>query len=120
MLFIKGKVKTFSLVPHIKRGMRLLEAGCQGNNPGCCYQLSSIFLVGSDHVNRNTEIAFKYGMKGCELGHIFSCVNVSQMYKRGEGTEKNEELAQLFKKRAQDLHKDARENAVQIEFQKTS
>ena len=63
--------------------------------------------------------AFKYAMKGCELDHISSCVNVSQMYRRGDGVKKNEELADKYKERAKKLHKEAKENVVQIEFQNT-
>lgn len=29
--------------------------------------------------------AFNLALKGCDLGNMYSCANLSQMYQRGEG-----------------------------------
>ena len=120
MLHLKGKVRPGVLDPPSNvKGRDLLESGCKGNDASCCYRLSLIYLLGKHSFHRDLGEAFKYAKKGCELGSIYSCINLSQMYKRGEGTEKNEELAQQYKKRAQDMDRD-RKKTVEIEFQNTS
>ena len=39
--------------------------------------------------------AFKYSLKACELGNMGGCVNVSMMYSKGEGTDKNPVAAKV-------------------------
>jgi TPR repeat protein len=39
--------------------------------------------------------AFTYAEKGCNGGHMLSCVNVAIMYSKGEGCEKDEEKSKL-------------------------
>jgi TPR repeat protein len=44
---------------------------------------------GSDKVEyavpSDMKKAFQFALKGCELGNMYSCANLSQMYKKGDG-----------------------------------
>lgn len=71
------------------------------------------------HVQKNMELAFKYTYKACELKNIFACANLSEMYARGEGTEKDLEKAQLYKKQAKQM-KDQIENSSTLSFGQSS
>ncbi|XP_077298392.1 cytochrome c oxidase assembly factor 7 [Arctopsyche grandis] len=93
------------------------KKGCEYNNDLACYHLSSMYLagvrkppspdakplphghppVGEYLLERNMKEAFTLAKKACELNNIYACANVSQMYTRGDGVEKNEELAKEFK-----------------------
>lgn len=69
-----------------------------------CYYLSGLYIAGVGRQNsiksndkksnendkiasvpRDMEKAFKFAFKGCELGNMYSCANVSQMYAKGDG-----------------------------------
>lgn len=84
------------------KGIALLEKGCiEHGIEKACYYLSSFYFAGvPGHVEKNLKEAHRISVKGCELGNAYSCANVSQMHARGDGTEKNAELAELFKKKA--------------------
>ena len=119
MLYLKGKAKNGLLTDHHSRALHLLDVGCEGKDINCCSELSKMFLVGKDNCLKDMAKAFKYALKGCELGHIPSCINVSLMYRRGDGVKKNEELADEYKNRAQILKKEENDKVVHIEFQNT-
>ena len=42
--------------------------------------------------------AFPYALKACELGSVESCINVSVMYKKGEGVKQVSSLVLLNNK----------------------
>ena len=86
-----------------------LEKGCAGSNTQSCQLLSTYFITGKEGVPKDMKQAFKYAEKACGMGHMYACANLSQMYRKGEGVEKNEELAKKLKTRAQMLHKDVTE-----------
>ena len=44
--------------------------------------------------------AFKYAKKTCDLGHYPGCVNVSVMYKNGQGVSKDEAEASKYEQLA--------------------
>ena len=91
------------------------------------------------------ETAYKYSIKACEQGYIllviliyghtifhcqmlllrsficrniFACANTSRMYHRGEGVEKNAELAEVYKKRVIEMEKQQNANFKPIELQR--
>nr|CAD7405469.1 unnamed protein product [Timema poppensis] len=84
------------------QGLALLEKGCEKDHAFCCYYISGIFISGikDTPIQKDMDKAFKYSTKACELGSIHACANLSQMYSRGDGTPKNPELAERFKKKA--------------------
>lgn len=70
-------------------------------------------------VEKNMEKAFTFTYKACELKNMYACANLSQMYARGEGTEKNPEKAEIYKKKAMELQGESKNNK-QLLFQQTS
>lgn len=69
-------------------------------------------------VEKNMEKAFTFTYKACELKNMYACANLSQMYARGEGTEKNPEKAEIYKKKAIELQGEMKNK--QLLFQQTS
>lgn len=66
---------------------------------------------------RNMARAFQYAMKGCDLGNMYSCANVSQMYAKGEGVEKNDEKAEAYKKMALEMQDQVMNQRNTLTFQ---
>lgn len=64
--------------------------------------------------------AFAFAYKACELKNMYACANVSQMYMRGEGTEKNNEKAEKYKQIAMEMQNEITHNKSQLVFQQTS
>lgn len=67
-------------------------------------------------VEKNMAKAFTFTYKACELKNMYACANLSQMYARGEGTEKNPEKAEIYKKKAIALQDETKHNK-QLIFQ---
>lgn len=70
-------------------------------------------------VQKNMKKAFEFAYKACELKTITACANLSYMYSHGEGTEKNEELAEKYKKIVQNYLDEHKNNKSQLVFQQT-
>ncbi|XP_018323562.1 cytochrome c oxidase assembly factor 7 homolog [Agrilus planipennis] len=104
----------------VSKAFSLLEKSCQDNNANACYFLSGMYISGvkkpsvkaspekeikqEDYdVPKNMQEAFKLAQKGCELGNVYCCVNLSQMYKKGDGVDKNQELAEKYKNIAKEM-----------------
>ncbi|RZB39345.1 Nicastrin and/or Peptidase M28 domain containing protein [Asbolus verrucosus] len=76
------------------KGMSLLEKSCKAEHSNACYYLSGMYISGvkkpnsenkSEYlVQRDMEKAFQFALKGCELGNMYSCANLSQMYAKGD------------------------------------
>lgn len=62
-------------------------------------------------IKKDMEKAFSFAYKACELKNVPACANVSFMYARGEGTEKNAEKAEKFKKIAIDMQNEVKKTA---------
>lgn len=67
-------------------------------------------------VEKDMAKAFTFTYKACELKNMYACANLSQMYARGEGTEKNPEKAEIYKKKAIALQ-DEMKHSKQLMFQ---
>lgn len=79
--------------------MSLLEKSCELKNENACYYLSGIYISGvkkqgqeenslgleTYEVPKDMKKAFKYTLEACNLGNVYSCANLSQMYSKGEG-----------------------------------
>ncbi|XP_017781401.1 PREDICTED: cytochrome c oxidase assembly factor 7 homolog [Nicrophorus vespilloides] len=117
----------------ILKGMELLKKGCEGKNANACYYLSGMYISGvktakgkrtqatakenGEFLSKpNMKLAHQYALEGCKLGNIFSCANVSQMYAKGDGVEKNEELAAKFKKITLEMQEEMESNKT-LKFQ---
>ena len=70
----------------------------------CFFQLSGWFLVGTHSITKDMKKAFEYSQKACDLGNRYSCANLSQMYKKGDGVTKDAKLAEKYRLRAKELH----------------
>ena len=66
------------------------------------------------------EEAFKYSLKACELGNLGGCVNVSIMYGKGDGVEKNQEAAKQYANIAHEMRNDLKEHEARLQEQKNS
>lgn len=113
--------------------MGLLEKSCTGKNANACYYLSGMYIVGikkdspSEKTNNTTadlefqipkdmKKAYEYALEGCNLGNIYSCANLSQMYSKGDGVEKSAELSEKYKKIALEMQKEI-QSAQSLTFQ---
>ena len=68
-------------------------------------------------LQKDPEKAAKAFEKGCDLGSFESCVNLSLMYKRGDGVTKNSQLAAKYQDMAHDIQKQSAERRDRITFQ---
>lgn len=68
-------------------------------------------------VHKDMKKAFEFAYKACELRNMYACANLSQMYARGDGTEKNEEKAEKFKKLAIEMQDELKNKQSQLSFQ---
>lgn len=98
------------------KSIECFKKSCSEKYAEACYFLSGMYIQGVKNkpagphaaqppanneeqiiVPKNMKEAFMYTNTACELQHIYACANLSQMYTRGEGVEKNEELGAKFK-----------------------
>ena len=94
----------------------LLEKGCELNDVPSCQLLSTYFISGKEGVEKDMKKAFNFAKKACDGGHMYACANLSIMYRRGDGVDKNMVLALQNKERAQQLYQDvtAPENTIKF------
>ncbi|XP_037801364.1 cytochrome c oxidase assembly factor 7 homolog, partial [Penaeus monodon] len=101
-----------------QQGLELLDKACTGNNAFSCYYISGIFIQGvKDVIAKDMIKAFDYSNKACNLGNMYACANVSQMYRKGDGVDKNEEKSEEFKKKALDLQRTQLTRKTDADFQ---
>lgn len=109
------------------------------NNATACFYLSGLHISGvnakadnqlpiskgstsesdtKDYIiPKNMEKAFNFAYKACELRNMYACANLSQMYARGDGTEKNEEKAAKFKAIAIEMQDELKKQQQTLGFQ---
>ena len=94
-------------------GLALFQRGCDEHAVAtACNRVSTLFITGvKDVIAQDMAKAFKYAEKGCELGNLASCYNTARMYANGEGTEKDEAKAKLYRERAEQMHKVLRDES---------
>lgn len=138
----------FKMVNSSFQGMEFLTKSCEMNNGNACFYLSGMHISGAEGpiaikstdpkisstetnkkkpitkpkdfiVEKNMTKAFSFTYKACELNNMYACANLSQMYARGEGTEKSSEKAEIYKKKAIELQDELR-NSKPLTFQQTS
>lgn len=71
-------------------------------------------------VVKDMQKAFTFAYKACELKNMYACANLSQMFARGDGTEKDDEKAAKFKKMALEMQDEIKNNKSQMVFQQTA
>lgn len=119
--------------------MEYLNKSCDMNNGNACFYLSGMYMSGADSAltpnsNQNTEVekskpnnsfvlkkdmkkAFALTAKACELNNFFACANLSRMYAMGDGTNKNTEKSELYKKKSEELREEINRKRILAQFQ---
>lgn len=124
----------------VSKGFSFLTKSCEMNNATACFYLSGMHISGVQKqideksavpavpqkpslvkeefvIQKDMKKAFDFAYKACELKNVFACANLSQMYARGDGTEKNEESAEKFKKIALDMQDELKTQHATLGFQ---
>ena len=60
--------------------------------------------------------AFEYAYKACDLNQLEACVNLSVMYKKGEGVKADQELSKKFAFKARDIQKQEAGEGITLNF----
>lgn len=68
-------------------------------------------------VLKDMKKAFQFAYKACELRNMYACANLSQMYARGDGIEKNEKEAEKYKKMALEMQDEVKKQQETLSFQ---
>ncbi|XP_020279040.1 cytochrome c oxidase assembly factor 7 homolog [Pseudomyrmex gracilis] len=105
-------------ITQVQKSVSQLKKACDMfNSDKACFYLSSIYLSGlEDIIDKNYKEAYKLSLKSCEFGNPYACANLSQMHTRGEGAQKNSELAKTFKKRAVELYEEMKQLQPEVKF----
>ncbi|XP_050668521.1 cytochrome c oxidase assembly factor 7 homolog [Leptidea sinapis] len=134
-LLLTGSGPDSKIDRNVPKGYDYLTKSCEGKDANACHYLAGMYLSGvpknpkefnphKPEKNKNIEYlikqdymkAFEFAKSGCELGNMYACANVSIMYKKGDGVEKNLELSKKYFEIAQNLHK-AHELTKELKFQ---
>lgn len=106
------------------------------NNGNACFYLSGMYMSGADSskslsnseqfaaekpkdafvLEKDMKKAFALSTKACELKNFYACANLSRMYALGDGTEKNLEKSEHYKKRADELHEEFNRQRILAHF----
>lgn len=115
----------------VPKGFTKLTKSCDMNNATACFYLSGMYISGvpkdstqlGNPANKEYQIAkdmkkaFNFAFKACELKNMYACANLSQMYARGDGTDKNQEKAEKFKKLALEMQDEVKKQQPTLDFQ---
>ena len=74
-------------------------------------------MIESVSFQKNSKKAAEIFEKGCDLGSMGCCHNLSVMYRKGDGIPKDENLATKFMNKAQDIHTQLTKDRERIKFQ---
>merc|ERR1712127_373354 len=97
------------------------QACDQGEMAESCHRYAAMFIKGIQGVcEKNMNEAFKYSLKACELGNMAGCVNVSMMYSKGEGTDKNPVAAKEYADISGEMMAQLRQEQARVAFQEGS
>lgn len=90
------------------KGLEYLEKSCALRNAKACFYASGIYMKGTEDIPRSQLKAAELSALACDGGNIYACMNMSNMYKYGDGVEKNEKKSIEFKERAKEIRDDMR------------
>lgn len=134
-LILISKTLTDKVKRDVPMAFQKLFRSCELDNAAACFYLSGMHISGvpktgdlGHHttkelpdsemfLKKDMRKAFEFAYKACELRNMYACANVSQMYARGDGTEKSETSAEKFKKIALTLQEEVKQQQQQIGFQ---
>lgn len=133
-LILISKTLTDKVKRDVPLAFQKLTRSCELDNAAACFYLSGMHISGvpktadlGHHakelpdsemfLKKDMKKAFEFAYKACELKNMYACANVSQMYARGDGTEKNETNAEKYKKIALTLQEELKNQQQQLGFQ---
>jgi cytochrome c oxidase assembly factor 7 len=129
-LLMVSKSQQADMTRDVTKGLEALKKSCSMNNATACFYLSGMFISGvlkkdeklknpqpSDFIiQKDMTQAFTFATKACDLDNMYACANLSQMYARGDGTEKNEKKAEQLKKKALEMQDAIKKEQAQLKF----
>lgn len=106
------------------------------NNGNACFYLSGMYMSGTKDVTslndkikpdmeqpknafvleKDMKKAFTLSTKACELKNFYACANLSRMYAIGEGTEKNPDKSEHYRKKAEELRDEFNRQRILAQF----
>ncbi|KAL5275074.1 COA7 family protein [Megaselia abdita] len=138
-LILMSKVISKEVERNVPKGVDFLEKSCQMKNALACFYLSGMHISGvneknnldsKNDSNRNSSSsstnyiipkdmkkAFSFSQRACELGNMYACANLSQMYAKGDGVEKSEANAEKFKKLSLEMQDEVKKAQPALSFQ---
>lgn len=136
-LIMVSKSMSSSIERDVMKGFESLSKSCMMDNGTACFYLSGMHISGvlkkdktptvptvtltpdpTDFiVQKDMKKAFDFAARACELNNMYACANLSQMYMRGDGTEKNEKKAEQFKKKAMEMQDELKKQQPELKFQ---
>ncbi|CRK90061.1 CLUMA_CG003780, isoform A [Clunio marinus] len=132
-LLLVSKSLSSSIERDVKKGFELLTKACKMDNANACFYLSGMYISGvpkkdikpdskptdpSDFiVQKDMKKAFEFATRACDMNNMYACANLSQMYQRGDGTEKNEQKAADLKKKALGMQDEIKKQQRELKFQ---
>lgn len=133
-LIMVSKSKQTQIQRDVVKGMESLKKSCSMDNGNACFYLSGMFISGvfkkerpedrpknpqpNDYlIEKDMKLAFDFATKACDLNNMYACANLSQMYLRGDGTEKNEKKAEQLKKKALEMQDQVKKQQAEVKFQ---
>jgi len=110
LMVAKGDLK---VAEPVKDSQQAFERGCDLKDAGCCTSaaVSSMQSSVKDFVR-----AFKFAEKGCEMDQFDSCQILSNLYRNGEGCEKDEQMAEQYKAKGEAIARDMTEERPNVTF----
>ena len=102
--------------PDFVQATNYFGKGCDLGYERSCHTLVNYYIRGQDGVPKDMKKAFDLSFRLCEQNHFPSCVNVSQMYRRGEGVTQDPELAKKYRQRAVEISNQTKETQQTLKF----
>jgi len=100
------------------KALDYFQKACEGDVAEGCHRAASMFIQGVKGVlESDKDKAFPLALKGCDLGKLECCVNVSIMYKNGEGVEANPKLFKRYSNMARDIIRSNTQQQNRLRFQ---
>lgn len=123
--------------------MEYLKKSCEMNNGNACFYLSGMYMSGADSslsssssekpivekpkdvekpmssfvLGKDMQKAFALTTKACELNNFYACANLSRMYAMGDGTKKNAEKSEIYKKKSEELRDEFNRKRILAQFE---
>lgn len=96
-----------------------MQKACEGNVADACYHISGIYLEGieKENIAKDMKRSFEFAVKACDLDNMYACANLSVMYRNGDGVEKDLNMANKYKQKAEEIRDEMLKQQQQLTFQ---